>query len=111
MSRLERDADYEWAITLAKRKNLEDLRKNITRSDYMKKFKNFAYNQGYTIKEVIEKVANDEMFAKTFLKDPQKQSIHEKTAANFIKDNKHVINFKKLPASGANALFLSLIHI
>ena len=58
MSRLERDADYEWAITLAKRKNLEDLRKNITRSDYMKKFKNFAYNQGYTIKEVIEKVAN-----------------------------------------------------
>lgn len=106
MSRLERDADYEWAITLAKQKNLEDLRKNITRSDYMKKFKNFAYNQGYTIKEVIEKVANDEMFAKTFLKDPQKQSIHEKTAANFIKDNKHVINFKKLPASGANALFL-----
>ena len=37
MTRLERDADYEWAITLAKQKNLEDLRNSMTRSDYMKK--------------------------------------------------------------------------
>ncbi len=106
MSRLERDADYEWPIRLAKENNLKDIRKNITRSDYMKKFKNYASKYGLPLNDIIQKVIEDDVVACFFTKDPQKQSIHEKTAAKFIKDNKHVVNFKKLPASGANSLFL-----
>lgn len=106
MSRLERDADYEWPIRLAKENNLKDIRKNITRSDYMKKFKNYASKHGLPLNDIIQKVIEDDVVACFFTKDPQKQSIHEKTAAKFIKDNKHVVNFKKLPASGANSLFL-----
>lgn len=106
MSRLERDADYEWPIRLAKENNLKDIRKNITRPEYMKKFKNYASKHRLPLNEIIEKVIEDDIVACFFIKDPQKQSIHEKTAARFITENKHVINFKKLPASGANSLFL-----
>lgn len=104
--RLERDADYEWAITKARKKNLEDFRKNPSKPEYLKKMKTFALKNGFPLEEVISEAIKNDFLACMFCKDPQKQSIHEKTAAKFIQDNKHVLKFKKLPASGANALFL-----
>lgn len=101
-----RSPDYEWAVSKAYKENIEDLRKNIHRADYLKKIESFSKKFNYSMKDVIEKIKEDEMYAVHFVKDPLKQSIHEKTAANFISNNNDVQNFVKLPGSGANSLFL-----
>lgn len=104
--RLERDADYLWSIEKAQKHNLEIFRKNPTSPDIMKKVKSFSYKSGLPVDYIIDQAMTNDIVAHMFCKDAQKQSIHEKTAAAFIKDNKHVVNFQKLPASGANSLFL-----
>jgi hypothetical protein len=104
--RLERDVDYEWAVSKAYHSNYEHFRENISKPEYVKKMKSFAIKHGFSLQQVVEAVKDNEVFARMFCKDPGKQSIHEKTAAKFIKDNKHVVNFQKLPGSGANSLFL-----
>lgn len=101
-----RDPDYEWAISKAYKENIEHLRKNLHKPEYLKKMESWSRKSRDPLREIIEKIKTDEMYAKHFIKDPFKQSIHEKTAAKFIADNPHVKNFKKLPASGANSIFL-----
>ena len=45
--------------------------------------------------------------ASTLAREARRQNIHEKHAADFIKNMNHVSNFEKLPATGSNALYLN----
>ena len=45
--------------------------------------------------------------ASTLAREARRQNIHEKHAADFITSMEHVSSFEKLPAAGANALYLN----
>jgi sRNA-binding carbon storage regulator CsrA len=67
---------------------------------------NFAKKTFLDLSVVMLKVKEDSVFARMFVKNPMRQSIHEEEAAKFIQENKEVVKFEKLPASGQNSLFL-----
>ena len=101
-----RTIDYEAAEKKAYKKNLLAFSKNPFTPDSIKRMQSYAKKHFFDIEDVMKKVKEDEMFARIFVKDPFRQSVHENEAASFIRKNKTVSKFKKLPISGANALFL-----
>lgn len=106
MSLTKREVDYEWAERKAYEKNLAEFMENPFNPDAIKRMQNYAKKSLLNLNDVILKVKEDDMFARFFVKDPIKQSIHENEAARFIMGNDKIINFEKLPASGKNSLFL-----
>lgn len=56
---------------------------------------------------VLEKIKNDPMFAVIFAKDPTRTGVHEKEAASWLKNLPMVKEFKVLPKSGKNALYVT----
>lgn len=103
---IKREADYEWAEKKAYFKNLELFLKNPFDNDSLKKMQSYSKKHFIPLEAIITKVKEDEIFARNFVKDPIRQSVHENEAARFITQNKQVLNFKKLPMSGANSIFL-----
>ena len=105
--------DYKPYIKKQLQENIQDLIENSDSEQYQRKIQNFVEKFELDKGEVFEKFNSDYMFALFFVKDPSRQSIHEKTAANFIRSlNKELDcnifqNFKKLPSSGKNTLFVS----
>ena len=72
----------------------------------MKRIATYCRRFGYDCKRVIDKIISDEMFAAHFTKDPTKQGIHEKIAANYLRKFKCIDNFEILPRGGRGALFV-----
>lgn len=101
-----REVDYEWAERQAYFKNLKAFLKNPFDNESLKRMQSYSKKHFIPIDKVMSKVKEDEIFARNFVKDPVRQSIHENEAAKFIKRNEHIKKFKKLPVSGANSLFL-----
>ncbi len=105
--------DYKKKFQERLRKNIADMKENKTSPDYLKKVRNFIEKFELNEREIMEKYEKDEIFALFFVKDPGKQSFHEKAAAEFIKslnkslDIKLFQNFRNLPTGGKNALYIS----
>lgn len=99
--------DYIQAEKNARLENAESLRANLTSSDVLKKIKSWALKHNLEPEFVLYKVKTDDTFALYFIKDPVKQTFHQKVAAKHLKDNVPCIsNFEVLPAGGANAQYV-----
>lgn len=100
--------NYEQAEKQARLQNAEKLRANINASDVKTKIHNWAERYSLEPEFVRYKVLTDDTFALQFVKDPAKQSLHQKIAAKHIASNiPLVMDFKTLPANGANAEYVS----
>ena len=90
-------------------KNISEIRnemKNQISPDLEEKIKKFALKFGLSEKLIKYKVLNDDLFILCFIKEPNRQSFHQKLAANYIKNISGIINFELLPAGGGNALYI-----
>lgn len=99
--------DYELAEKQARLENAEKLRANLNAPDVMHKIQNWAVRYGLEPEFVRFKVLTDDTFALHFVKDPAKQSIHQKIAATHIKNKvPYVEDFDTPPSGGANAKYV-----
>lgn len=105
--------DYEEKFKIQLQKNINEMQKKHNDSEYIDKVKKFIKKFELEEKEVIDKYEKDKIFALFFVKDPSRQSFHEKEAAKFIESLNEQLginmfqNFKKLPKSGKNTLFVA----
>ena len=72
----------------------------------MQKIQTFCERSGFDFDDVIQKINADEMFAYTFATDPARQNLFEKLAAEYIQCIGFISDFKKLPGSGANTMYI-----
>ncbi len=72
--------------------------------DLIKKIKNFCIKHGFSEKVFVGEVKKNRFLMAVFSKDPGKQQIHEKIAANFIKKLSSVKNFEQLPHGALSIL-------
>lgn len=85
------------------RKNVNELRNNITDRSVMLKIKNWADKYDLDFNFVKHKVFTDDIFALNFVKDPGRQNFHENIAAYTLKSLADIHNFETLPKGGKNA--------
>lgn len=98
--------DYDFAEKQARLENAEILRANLTAADITLKIKNWAKKYSLEPEFVRYKLLVDDTFALNFVKDPSKQSIHQKVAAQHIKTQIPLVEeFTTPPAGGASALY------
>lgn len=99
--------DYVLAEKQARLDNAEKLRANLNAEDIAKKITNWAKKYSLEPEFVRYKVLTDDTFALHFVKDPAKQSIHQKVAALHIRDNIPLVEeFVTPAAAGASALYV-----
>ena len=72
-----------------------------------KKVETFAHRFGYAVEQVRAKIAADPMFAAHFAKQPMRQGMHERKAKEWLRTLDSVLDFRGLPKSGANALYVT----
>ncbi|HHE0437858.1 TPA: hypothetical protein ACN35C_004725 [Vibrio parahaemolyticus] len=104
--------DYEKEIMKERMKNVVALRNDIMNSSYQFKMQSYANRFNLPVRYVRLKVLSDPMFALNFIKDPAKQSFHEKKAASYLESQSNIKDFVNLPASGNEAIGLlsGMIH-
>lgn len=99
--------DYALAEKQARLENAEILRANLTATDVALKIHNWAERYGLEPEFVRFKVLTDDTFALQFIKDPAKQSIHQRIAAQHIKTKIPLVEeFKTPPSGGSKALYV-----
>lgn len=99
--------DFDQAEKQARLENAELLRANLNAEDVSRKIISWAKKYSLEPEFVRYKVLTDDTFALYFVKDPAKQSIHQKIAALHIKRNIPLVEeFATPPAGGANALYV-----
>lgn len=105
--------DYEEKFRIQLQKNINEMQKKHNDSEYIDKVKKFIKKFELEEKEIIDKYDKDKVFALFFVKDPSRQSFHEKEAAKFIESLNEQLginmfqNFKKLPKSGKNTWYVA----
>lgn len=99
--------DYDLAEKQARLENAELFRANLNTPDVVLKIQNWAKRNSFESEFVRYKVLTDDTFALYFVKDPAKQSIHQKVAADHIKNRLPLVeDFATPPAGGASALYV-----
>jgi hypothetical protein len=91
------------------RKNILLIREEIKKGiglDLTNKIKRFALKYDLSEKLIKQKVQKDDLFVLCFIKEPNRQSFHQRLAAEFIKSIPNINNFKLLPPGGAKALYI-----
>lgn len=73
----------------------------------LKKIRTYAWRFGYTEEEVKVHIRKDAMFAAWFTKEPQRMKLHEKVAAEWLKDIDQIDGFESLPTGGQNAWYIA----
>ena len=105
--------DYKKEFKKQLHENIDEMRNNQDSPEYIHKVKNFIEKFELEEKEIMDKYEKDDVFALFFVKDPGRQSFHEKTAASFIQSLNEQLgidmfqNFENLPTGGRNALYVS----
>lgn len=77
--------------------NLEDLRNNISNSDYQYKIDKYCEKFNFKKEEVIEQIKENDIVASFFMKDPLRQNFIEKMVAELLNTN-------ILPQAGKNSI-------
>ena len=100
--------DYESAYKAALEQNIREVRDAILIGDMSMRIKlaNYSEKFGIPIRFLEHKILSDNLFANGFIKDPSKQSLHQKVAAQFIESINCVEDFEQLPAGGQNAKYI-----
>ena len=79
---------------------------NSRDEDLMKKIDTHSWRFGHSSEAILKKILADPMFADIFAVNPVGQTFHERLAADWIEQLALVKEFKSLPGSGKNALFI-----
>lgn len=98
--------DYEPHYKKKVEKNKLEVLKEIDSKDMRLKITNWAEKFGYDFEEIKNKIIEDEIFRCVFIKEPARQNFYQTLAAEYIKSLDDVKDFKVLPASGKNAVYL-----
>lgn len=98
--------DYIQAERDARLANAEKLRSNLTSTDIREKILSWAYKYSLDENLVLYKVKTDDTFALHFIKDPVKQTFHQKIAANHVASLPLVSDFEVLPSGGTAAQYV-----
>lgn len=100
--------DYDTVYKIALEKNSKEVRDAVLNEQEDMLFKISNYSEKYNIPKrfLIHQILRDPIFANQFAKDPAKQSIHQKTAAEYIENITGVEDFCQLPAGGQNAVYI-----
>jgi hypothetical protein len=91
--------DYQSEYKKQLQKNISLVRSEIDNTDFVLKITNHAEKFGREYDEVKSKIMTDDMYAEWFAKDPAKQNIYEKLAADYISKIDGIENFRNLPNS------------
>ncbi|MCL2844069.1 MAG: hypothetical protein FWE23_01250 [Chitinivibrionia bacterium] len=87
-------------------KNLKEVLFLLDTDDMKFKIQSWADKFGYSFDEILEKIKKDPIFSCVFAKDPAKQNLYQKLAANYIERLSVVKDFATLPQGGKKALYL-----
>lgn len=100
--------DYETAYKNALEENIKEVRDLVLSRDEKMLFKMSNYSKKFDIpfKLLEHKILQDNLYANIFIKDPSKQSLHQRTAAKYIESITEVVNFMQLPAAGSDACYV-----
>lgn len=100
--------DYDSAYKTALDENIKEVRALVLNNDpaMIIKMNNYSEKFGIPFKLLKHKILQDNLYANIFIKDPSKQSLHQKTAATYIESITDVVNFAQLPAGGSEACFV-----
>ena len=90
------------------RKNAKEVPRQVTEKErgMMRRVRTYCGRFGYGMRKVIAKIRDDKMFAACFSKDPGKQGMHEAIAAEYLREEKGISNFKILPKTGEMAAYI-----
>lgn len=72
-----------------------------------KRIATFVRRFGFRVPEVREKIRSDPMFRAHFAIEPRRQGFHERIAAEWIRSLPEVGDFRVLPKSGRNAVYIT----
>lgn len=101
--------DYDKLESKQLEKNILEFRKSILRNIDSKskiKIENFASKFNLEYEYVLERIYSDDLFILHFIKEPQKQSFHQKEALKYLSKIKNVQNAQQLDSTGDNALYV-----
>ena len=100
--------DIEYLKKLKRKENFIILRKEVNKNWVINKIESFIdrydLKDNYSVKDIQEKIMNDDLFAWQFIKEPGRQNISENVVADFISKLPTVSDFKNL--SSSSNLFL-----
>lgn len=101
--------DYENIERISWRENAREVRSRLLAkdSDLMKRISTYLDRFGYSQTEVEKKILSDPMFAAHFAKEPRRTGLHQKEAAQWLKELDTVSEFLELPAWGSGALYVT----
>lgn len=101
--------DYEDLEQQSWRQNASKVIKKLDDRDpnLLKKIEQYSWRFGFSSEKIEEEIRNNEMFANHFSIEPKRQGIHEKSAADWLENQIEIDDFKNLPKSGGNALYIS----
>ena len=104
-----RPPDYEALIQQKWQENAADVVNRLDADDahLRQKITTYAENFGVDTKVIMSKIRTDQMFANSFAKDPNKQSLHEHSAAVYISNLQFVSEFQNLPTHGVKAYYIA----
>jgi predicted phosphodiesterase len=89
--------DYQSEFKKKLKENISLVRGEIDSDQTKEKISNHAQKFDRTSEEIRDEILRNDLFAEFFAKDPAKQNIFEKTAANYLKQIPSIKNFKNLP--------------
>ena len=73
----------------------------------LKRIQTFVWRFGFSDSSIHKKIKDDEMFAAHFAKEPRRTGLHERVAAEWLRQWTSVSEFKILPKSGAKAFYIT----
>jgi len=101
--------DYDELEREQWRKNAREVFNRLRSKDsnLIKRIDTFMDRFGYPFKAVRRKIRKDRMFAAHFAKEPLRTGLHEAEAAKWLEKLSMIRNFKTLPKSRKNAVFIT----
>lgn len=101
--------DYDEVEVKQWRENAKEVVSNLEKKEenILKRIKTYIWRFGFSQADVENKIADDDMFAAHFAKEPRRTGLHENEAAEWLKRLDQVKEFARLPKSGENAVYIS----
>ncbi|MDR2581219.1 MAG: hypothetical protein LBC85_09540 [Fibromonadaceae bacterium] len=97
------EAEYKKQLT----KDLQEILSSLNTPEMKLKIQNWAKKFDYPFDTIVEKIKTDPVFRCVFVKDPAKQNLYQKLAANYIERLPNVKNFETLPQGSDKAKYLT----
>lgn len=105
------DINYKKIVKQQYKKNIADTHRALENGELDKKINNFCAMHGFDYDEIKQKIYDDPVVTALFAKNPKRQNIYEKAAAEFIQKINGVKEFVNLPQKGKTVNSGAVINI